>query len=85
MFEPTTLGRYTRKNRSARLLEAGFADLVAIGRPFIANPDLPRRIANGWPLNALDPATLYGGAEQGFTDYPAYAGADQHAMPEMAA
>ena len=77
-------GRYTAE-RGARLLDTGLADLVAFGRPFIANPDLPRRIANGWPLNALDPATLYGGAEQGFTDYPAYAGPDHNMKTEMAA
>jgi len=65
-------GRYTAE-RGARLVEAGLADLIAFGRPFIANPDLPARIANGWPLNALDPATIYGGAEKGFTDYPTYA------------
>ena len=65
-------GRYTAE-RGARLVEAGLADLIAFGRPFIANPDLPERIANGWPLNPLDPATIYGGAEQGFTDYPVYA------------
>ena len=77
-------GRYTAE-RGARLLEAGLADLVAFGRPFIANPDLPERIANGWPLNVVDPATVYGGAERGFTDYPVYAGPDQHGMVEMAA
>src|SRR4051812_41972381 len=33
--------------RGARLLEAGLADLIAFGRPYIANPDLPERIANG--------------------------------------
>jgi N-ethylmaleimide reductase len=66
-------GRYTAE-RGARLIEAGLADLIAFGRPFIANPDLPARIANGWPLNPLNPATLYGGTEQGFTDYPVYAG-----------
>ena len=65
-------GRYTAE-RGARLVEAGLADLIAFGRPFIANPDLPERIANGWPLNPLDPATIYGGAEQGYTDYPVYA------------
>jgi N-ethylmaleimide reductase len=65
-------GRYTAE-RGARLVEAGLADLIAFGRPFIANPDLPSRIVNGWPLNPLNPATLYGGAEAGFTDYPAYA------------
>jgi N-ethylmaleimide reductase len=46
-------------------VEAGLADLIAIGRPFIANPDLLRRIANGWPINDLDPATIYGEAEEG--------------------
>ena len=66
-------GRYTAE-RGARLVEAGLADLIAFGRPFIANPDLPARIVNGWPLNPLNPATLYGGTEAGFTDYPAYAG-----------
>jgi len=65
-------GRYTAE-RGARLVEAGLADLIAFGRPFIANPDLPARISNGWPLNPVNPATLYGGTEQGFTDYPAYA------------
>ncbi|MBF8164106.1 alkene reductase [Ectopseudomonas hydrolytica] len=64
-------GRYTAE-RGERLIEAGLADLIAFGRPFIANPDLPERIANGWPLNPLDPATVYGGAEKGLTDYPTY-------------
>jgi len=64
-------GRYTAE-RGARLIEAGLADLIAFGRPFIANPDLPARIRNGWPLNSLNAATLYGGAEVGFTDYPTY-------------
>ena len=63
--------RYTAQ-RGVRLVEAGHADLIAIGRPFIANPDLPKRIANGWPLSALDPATVDGGAEDGFTNYPEY-------------
>lgn len=64
-------GRYTAE-RGERLIESGLADLVAFGRPFIANPDLPARIANGWPLNPLDPATMYGGSEKGLTDYPTY-------------
>jgi N-ethylmaleimide reductase len=65
-------GRYTAE-RGARLVESGLADLIGFGRPFIANPDLPARIANGWPLNPIDPATMYGGAEEGYTDYPVYA------------
>jgi N-ethylmaleimide reductase len=65
-------GRYTAE-RGAPLVAAGLADLIAFGRPFIANPDLPERIANGWRLNALNAAALYGGSEAGFTDYPVYA------------
>ncbi|WP_349236280.1 hypothetical protein [Bosea sp. AK1] len=64
-------GRYTAQ-RADSLLSTGLADMVAFGRPFVANPDLPARIANGWPLNPLRAETLYGGAEEGFTDYPAY-------------
>lgn len=65
-------GRYTAE-RGARLVQAGLADLIGFGRPFIANPDLPARIANGWPLNPVNPATMYGGGEAGYTDYSAYA------------
>ena len=64
-------GRYTPE-RGVRLLEENLADLIAFGRPFIANPDLPERIANGWAFNSLNAATLYGGSHQGFTDYPLY-------------
>lgn len=62
-------GRYTAE-RAERLIASGLADLVAFGRPFVANPDLPARIAQGWPLNPLRPETLYGGGAEGFTDYP---------------
>ncbi len=48
-------------------------DLVAFGRPFISNPDLVDRLAKDAPLNALDPDTLYGGNEKGYTDYPTLA------------
>lgn len=64
-------GRYTAE-RGARMLDAGLADLIAFGRPFIANPDLPKRIANAWPLNAVDPSSMYGGTEKGYIDYPTY-------------
>lgn len=46
------------------------ADLVAFGRPFISNPDLVARLQCGAALNPLDRATLYGGGEAGYTDYP---------------
>jgi N-ethylmaleimide reductase len=48
-------------------------DLVAFGKPFIANPDLVRRLRENAPLNALDKATMYGGDAEGYTDYPALA------------
>jgi N-ethylmaleimide reductase len=54
----------------ARLIEQGKADAIAYGRPFIANPDLPRRFELGAPLNEPDQATFYGGNEHGYTDYP---------------
>jgi N-ethylmaleimide reductase len=64
-------GRYTAA-RGVRSIEAGWGDLIAFGRPFIANPDLPARIANDWPLTPVDPSSMYGGTEKGYTDYPTY-------------
>ena len=49
---------------------AGAADLVAFGRPFIANPDLVRRLREDAPLNVPQRETFYGGGAQGYTDYP---------------
>ena len=53
------------------LLAKGFIDAAAFGRPYIANPDLAHRLKLNAPLNEINPATLYGGAEEGYTDYPA--------------
>jgi N-ethylmaleimide reductase len=47
------------------------ADLVSFGRAFIANPDLVARLRQGGPFNKPERATFYGGAEKGYTDYPA--------------
>ena len=58
-------------DKANRLLDAGFIDAAAFGRSFIANPDLPRRLAEGLPLNEPDPETFYGGDAEGYTDYPA--------------
>jgi N-ethylmaleimide reductase len=52
---------------------AAGADLVAFGRPYIANPDLVRRLHDNAPLNAPDKTTFYGGGEKGYTDYPVLA------------
>jgi len=63
-------GGFTPETAEAAIA-AGKADFVAFGRAFIANPDLPKRIALGAPLNTPDRATFYGGSERGYTDYPA--------------
>ncbi len=54
----------------ARLICEGAGDLVAFGRPYIANPDLVERIAAGAPLNEARPEGYYGSSEIGYTDYP---------------
>jgi N-ethylmaleimide reductase len=56
---------------AASIVAAGDADLVAFGRHFIANPDLPERLRDGLPLNRYDRSTFYGGDARGYTDYPA--------------
>ena len=50
---------------------SGRADLVAYGREFLANPDLPRRLREDAKLNEPDQQTFYGGGAHGYTDYPA--------------
>jgi N-ethylmaleimide reductase len=57
------------RNSAERWLREGRADLIAFGRKFIANPDLPERFHIGAPLNIDDPTTYYGGGEKGYTDY----------------
>jgi N-ethylmaleimide reductase len=52
------------------LLTSGAADLVAFGRPALANPDLVERLRSGAPLNGPDFATFYTPGEAGYTDYP---------------
>lgn len=63
-------GNYT-KQRAEDVLNAGYADLVAFGRPFLANPDFPKRLEHDIPLAEADPDTLFGGDAKGYTDYPA--------------
>lgn len=67
-------GNYTLA-KADKLIGEGLVDYVAFGRKFIANPDLPYRLEHNLPLNEIsDPATLFGGDERGYTDYPAYQG-----------
>jgi N-ethylmaleimide reductase len=60
---------YTREMAMAAVDE-GRADMVAFGKPFISNPDLVRRLRENLPWAPLDKATLYGGGEKGYIDYP---------------
>lgn len=62
-FEPDT---------AEAILEKGYADLVTFGRYFISNPDLPKRIKLGLPLNTYDHKTFCTFDARGYTDYPFY-------------
>jgi N-ethylmaleimide reductase len=62
-------GGFTFESGNKALAE-GWADAIAFGVPFIANPDLPERFRKNAPLNKPDEASFYGGTEKGYTDYP---------------
>ena len=75
LFENTIIlsGGYTMET-AERELENGLADLIAFGRPFINNPDLPKRFSNDWALSKeLNMDTFYSPGEKGYTDYPLFA------------
>lgn len=58
------------RDRGNRLIEEGLADLIAFGRPYIANPDLVRRFAESAPMAEVDWSTVYFSGQKGYTDYP---------------
>jgi N-ethylmaleimide reductase len=62
-------GGYT-PDSAVEAVATGKTDAVSFGRLFIANPDLPRRIAEKRELNSYDRSTFYGGGVKGYTDYP---------------
>jgi N-ethylmaleimide reductase len=62
------------KDSAERAIASGYADMIAFGRAFIANPDLVERLRLGVALSDLDPDTLYGGGAKGYTDYPSVSG-----------
>jgi N-ethylmaleimide reductase len=65
-------GGYDARSGQAAIAH-GEADLVAIGVPFLANPDLPARYRKNAALNTPDQTTFYAGEEKGYIDYPALA------------
>jgi N-ethylmaleimide reductase len=75
VFSPATKhmiianGGYTRESGEAEL-EKGSASMISYGSLFISNPDLPKRFEVNASLNEPDRATMYGGQDQGYIDYP---------------
>jgi N-ethylmaleimide reductase len=61
------------KAKGNAVIAAGHADLVAFGVPYLANPDLVKRLRRDAPLNKPDPTTFYGVGPKGYTDYPVLA------------
>jgi N-ethylmaleimide reductase len=68
---PLIVANSFNRATATQALAEDLADAVAFGRLFIANPDLPERFRLNAPLNAPDESTFYGGAEEGYTNYPA--------------
>ncbi len=62
-------GGFTRETGNQAIAE-GWADAIAFGVPFLANPDLPERLRRNAPLNIPDEATFYASGAKGYTDYP---------------
>ncbi|GAA3345777.1 alkene reductase [Amorphoplanes nipponensis] len=70
ILNPYTPGAWTGPEALKRI-ENGDADLISYGALFLANPDLPARLAAGGPFNTPDYGKAYGGDHEGYTDYPA--------------
>ena len=74
LFHGPLLGNvgYTQETADTTIA-AGHADLIAFGRPFISNPDLVERFANGWPLNPpAEMSAWYSFDDAGYNDFPKY-------------
>jgi len=60
------------REKTFQVVAEGKAEMVAFGREFLANPDLPLRLFKNLPLNLPDPNTFYTNQVEGYTDYPFY-------------
>jgi N-ethylmaleimide reductase len=66
-------GGFTNRESAQAALDTGLVDLIAFGRPYIANPDLAERLKHGWPLAEAERSTYYTRCgEVGYTDFPTY-------------
>jgi N-ethylmaleimide reductase len=66
-------GGFNSREAAQLALDTGLVDLIAFGRPYIANPDLAERLRQGWPLAEADRSTYYTRRDEvGYTDFPAY-------------
>jgi N-ethylmaleimide reductase len=74
LFDQVIIGNCGYDFESAtQAIASGQADMIAFGRPYISNPDLPTRYQHGLPLAAhTDVTHWYGGGAEGYSDYPAY-------------
>jgi N-ethylmaleimide reductase len=59
------------REKGNKIIEEGFADLVAYGKPYISNPDLVARFEKNLDLAKWDQDTFYTTGAKGYTDYPA--------------
>ncbi len=82
---PLVLNGGFDRDTAEAALRAGEGDAVAFATKFLANPDLPARLAAGAPLNLPDRATMYGGGAKGYVDYPALDGPPASAAAPAAA
>lgn len=68
---PLVLNQEYVRESAIEDVEAGAADAISFGRPFISNPDLPRRLRDGLPIAESNFKTYYSPGPEGYTDYPA--------------
>ena len=69
MFGGLTAGGYNRE-RAIQAIQNGHTDLVAMGRQYLANPDLPRRWREDKPLTKYHRPTFFTQGNDGYLDYP---------------
>jgi len=70
------------RDTAAAAIAGHRADVIAFGRLFIANPDLPERLRRDAALNRYDRSTFYGGDVKGYTDYPLLDAVEQDAAAD---